>query len=278
MISAGVTYLPAEQVFYSNYPYKVELSPKFKGLGGVSGKRGCQIDVSDPDKARIKLEEFVDKMNKIFVNVECRKEIKEFVERLPRVEYKSRMGGENNLFYFRDPNIVLMLVERYAELINNVTGPISSEHEDVINESNVIMRDHLYYGRFRYLLEFTYSQDFADRAAIQLKDYLKGLDPLTWRAHRLDSCINYYRHAANRATANTNSTTTIMPRGGIRSGKTRRTRNLIVRAAVYQHTKSETKRRVQLYLTDGNDYIYIKLLAAEFVLSNHELVLFSELK
>jgi hypothetical protein len=277
VVSAGVAYLPAEQVFYSNFPYKVELSPKFKGLGGVSGKRGCQIDVSDPVKARVKLDEFVDKMNKIFLNVECRNEIKEFVERLPRVEYKSRMGGENNLFYFRDPDFVMLLVEKYGDLINNVTGPISSEHEDVISESNIIMRDHLYYGRFRYLLEFNYNQDFADRTAIQLKEYLAGLDPQTWRAHRLDSCINYYRHQFNRTSPITNGQpTVIMQRAP--AGRTRRTKNYPILSAAMPRSQAAPHRRIQIYLTDGNDYIYIKLLAAEHVMSNHEIVLFSELK
>lgn len=247
VLAAGVKYLPADQVFYTHYPYKVELSPKFKGLGGVSGKRGCQIDISDPAKGRQKLAEFNELMNKIFSNVEYRKEIREFVERLPKVEYKTRMGGENNLFYFRDPEIVLILVERYRDIINAITGPLNSEHQEVMDERNILMREKLYYDRYRYVLEFKFCEEFV-LTAKQILDVLHGMAEKSWRAHRLETCIKFYEFHAKQ---------------------TRLTRALTA--------PQWSPDKIQLYLTDGNDYIYIKLLSAEFVTSNHELMLFSEL-
>lgn len=246
IIAAGIKYLPAEQIFYKNFPYKVELSPKFKGLGGVSGKRGCQIDISDPVKGRQKLIEFNELMNKIFSNVEYRKEIREFVERLPKVEYKTRMGGENNLFYFRDPAAVMMIIERYPDVINSVTGPISKEHEGIFSERNTIMRDKLYYGKFRYSLEFRFCEKFAEGPAKTLLDVLHSMDRNTWRANRLETCIKFYELKKQRP-------------------------------SIPSWTMDPIYDKIQLYLTDGNDYIYLKLLAGEFVTSNHELILFSEL-
>ena len=271
IVSAGVAYLPAEQIFYSHFPYKVELSPKFKGLGGVNGKRGCQIDVSDPVKARIKLDEFVDKMNKLFANVESRREIKDFVEQLPREEYKIRVGGENNLFYFRDAKYVVMMVERYSDLINSVTGPINAEHETAIKETNVVMRDRLYFGRYRYLLELKYSQEVADKIAQPLKSYLESLDAGTWRSHKLDSCIRYYEYDFNRRSTGPAAPNTV------RTG-TRLTRKQVIIAAPYVNLSPPPSGKIQIYLADGNDYVYIKMMAAEFVISNHELLLFGELK
>ena len=136
---AGIKYVPADQIYYKVFPYKVELSPKFKGLGTVNGKRGCQIDVSRPAKARRELEAFNIKIEKVIENVEHREEIKLFVERLPAVEYKHRLGGENSLFYFRDAATVMTLIERYPSVINSVTGPINNEHENVFSEKNVYL-------------------------------------------------------------------------------------------------------------------------------------------
>lgn len=250
ILAAGVQYLPAEQIFYKHYPYKVELSPKFKGLGGVSGKRGCQIDIADPIKGRQKLAEFNEMMDKIFCNVEYRAEIRNFVERLPRVEYKTRMGGENNLFYFRDADLVMLLVDRYRDVINSVTGPLNSEHQEVMDERNIVMRDKLYYDRYRYVLEFKFCEEFVPTAAAII-DYLADLEEKSWRAHRLQTCVRFFEfHAA--------------------ATSTRLTRNV-------QAPKPWSPDKVQLYLVDGNDYVYIKLLAAEFVTSNHEVVLFDEL-
>jgi len=249
--SAGIAYLPAEQVFYKEFPYKVELSPKFKGLGGVRGKRSCMIDITDPVKGREQLEEFNQKMEKIFKNVEHRNEIREYVSHLPDTEFKARMGGENSLFYFKYPKTVLVLVEKYSDVINSVTGPISSEHENVFRETNLITRTKLYYNHYRYFLEFPFREDFYDTAQ-EIYNYLKNLPHKKWRGNRLESCIRHYEtikgthHKVN-----------------------------IIRSFPFGHVRSGDK--IQLYLEDGNDFIYIKMMAAEKVLSSHEVVLVDEL-
>jgi hypothetical protein len=267
--SAGIAYLPADQVFYKRFPYKVELSPRFKGMGGVSGKRGCQIDISDPIRARQKLAEFNEMIEKVISNVEYRFSIREFVDRLPKVEYKSRMGGENNLFYLRDPEIVMILIDRYGEVINSVTGPVSEDHQETLDDRNVVMREKLYYDQYRYVLEFPFREDFEPTAKMIL-DYLQDLGPERWRASRLDLCIRHFQHHA------TNGTTSPMAKGRRLPGtRSHRLGSPMLQPAVYRPTPREEK--IFVYLSDPNDYIYIKMMGAEYVISNHEVVLFDEL-
>lgn len=256
-MAAGIIYLPADQVFYKSFPYKIELSPKFKGLGGVSGKKGCQIDIGNPIKARRELAAFNEHMEKILSNVEYRQEIREFVERLPKVQYKTRMGGENNLFYFRDPDIVMLVVNRYRDVINSVTGPINDEHEDVMDEINVIMRDNLYFNKFRYYIEFPSSEGFVDGTAQRIVEYLGTIEKSSWRDYKLRSLIEFY-DINGYVTASTPNRHPALSRG-----------------YVYNH--SFPVSHVALYLTDPNDYIYLKLMAGEFVSKNHEVMLFNEL-
>lgn len=252
--SAGIRYLPAEQVFYKSYPYKIELSPRFKGLGGVSGKRGCQIDIADPVRARQKLEEFNMKMERIISNVEYRNEIKNFINRLPNIEYKTRMGGENTLFYFQDPNLVQIIIDRYKDVINSVTGPFNDDHTNVINQSNVVMRDKLYYGMFRYVISFTRTDEFVEKAAPQLLATLEDMDPTTWRAAKLRAALAFHKIHGTL--------------DNVMSGRIGRPPFSDIQ---FPH------RAIIVYLSDPQDYVYLKLLAGEYVVSNHEIVLFDEL-
>ena len=271
VVSAGIKYVPAEQVFYTSFPYKVELHPKHrgKGIGGVSGKRSCQIDIANPDKARAELAAFNDRIEKILCNVEYRSEIREFVARLPQCEYKTRMGGENNLFYFRDPDMVMVVVERYKDVINSVTGPLNEVHEDRIGERNVVMRDKLYHNKFRYYLEFERTNEFAENTAPKLLELLNNMKAGTWREHKLTSLMKFHEihGSVNTAATRTVSQGIFMPsRGGNSGGR------------IYgQGGMDFPPRAVILYLTNPEDYVYIKLIASEHVKSNHELVLFDEL-
>jgi hypothetical protein len=51
LTSAGVTFIPADTTYYTDFSYKVEFSPKFKGLGGITGDRYCTIKLGNPAKA-----------------------------------------------------------------------------------------------------------------------------------------------------------------------------------------------------------------------------------
>jgi hypothetical protein len=270
IISAGVTYLPADQIFYKDFPYKVELSPKFKGLGGASGKKGCQIDISNPVKARQNLAKFNERMEKIISNVEYRLEIREFVALLDDAEYKTRMGGENSLFYFRDTNTVLTLVERYKDVINSVTGPINAEHENVFNKRNIIVREQLYYGRFRYMIQFDKSKEFVEGIANQLIETLDDMDPSTWRAHKLQTIINYVEYKNFQAKAH------------VKLGAPWATGSLILNKSPSHNLRVSTPlnfppRSVIVYLTDPEDYVYIKIMTSEYIIESLEVKLFSEL-
>lgn len=268
--SAGIKYLPADQKFYKVYPYKVELSPRFKGLGGVTGKRGCSIDISDPVKARQKLATFTNEVEMAISNVEYRQNIKNFIDELPEAEYHSRLGGENSLFYFRDPELVLIMIERYKDVINSVTGPVSANHSEVIEDRNVLMRESLYYGKFRFSLEFPFEESFVTTAKM-LRDYLETLNKSQWRASRLDICISHFEyHAANGTQSPRNR------RSGWTSGSAARKLNpTMIHTAI--HRPFPRVERIFVYLADVNDYIYIKLLAGEFLLDSHEVMTFDEL-
>jgi hypothetical protein len=265
--SAGINYLPAEQMFYTSFPYKIELRPRHrgKGLGGVSGKRSCQIDIANPDKARAELIAFNDRIEKILSNIEYRQEIREFVARLPKVEYKTRMGGDNNLFYLRDPDLVMVVVERYKDVINSVTGPINEEHEDQFGERNVVMRDKLYHNKYRYYLEFERTNEFAENTAPRLIELLETMKAGTWREHKITSLVKFHEiHGSVQGAAT--STGMHIP------GRQR------MRGRLYGYGGMDfPPRAVILYLTNPQDYVYIKLLAAEYIKSCHELVLFDEL-
>lgn len=247
---AGIKYIPGDQLFYKRFPYKVELSPIFKGLGGKTGVRGCKIDVRDPEKSRKKLAEFNYEMERLFRNVEYRNEICQFVENLPHAEYKARMGGENNLFYIRDPKIVWVLVEHYKDAIKSVTGPVSSEHESTFGEKHIVMREKLYYNRYRYYMDFRYCEEFVETAKLML-EYLNTLEYKSWRANRLNSCINFYEY--HKIAQNIN----IWRNSPLRS--------------INQGEK------IYLYLEDGEAFVYLKILAGEHLISSHEVVLFDEL-
>lgn len=270
IIAAGIKYKPAPKIFYpkdGGLPYKVELRPKHrgKGLGGVSGKKSCQIDIANPIKAREELAAFNERMDKIISNVEYRHEICEFVKRLPQVEYKTRMGGDNNLFYFRDPELVMVLVNRYKDVINSVTGPLNDEHAARVSERNVLMREKLYFNKYRYYLEFERSDEFVLKTAPRLLEALSTMDSDTWREHKLTSIIQFHEIHGSLKTSSGNATATII--GGPPN----------VAPAVFNVPYQFPPRAVAIYLSDPEDYVYLKLLTADHLKSSHELVLFDEL-
>lgn len=243
--SAGIKYIPADRIFYKVFPYKVELSPRFKGLGVISGKTGCQIDVRNTTKARKKLAAFNEKIERLIANVEYRDEIKKFVEQLPTESYKHRLGGENSLFYFTDHEIVKLVCNKYADVINSVTGPINDAHKHVFSESNIVMREHLYYKKFRYVLEFKTSEEFGTKLAPKLMATLDGMSSDTWRAYKLKSVISFYGDPI---------ITHLTP--------------------VFKAGLAATS---QIYLSDPQDYVYLKLMAGHYISDSHEVKLFSEL-
>ena len=250
---AGIKYLPADQIYYKRYPYKVELSPVFKGLGPAR-QAACRIDISNPDKARIKLEEFVQTATNKILNAEKRLDIVSWVDRLPNVEYKRRMGGENSLFYFRNPELVMALCKEFTSLINAVTGPLSERHQDALDDTrNVIMRERLYYDRYRFHITFTDGEDFFRDCGHKLIEWLESIDKCRWKAHRLHLMRDHYQHIAD---------------------------NPGLRQAYFKSTRSRPfppPRPITLFLTNPEDLVYVKLFTSEYVIQHHEIALFDEL-
>lgn len=246
VIEAGIKYIPASKYFYSDFPFKIELSPKFRGLGKINGKRGCQIDVSNPTKAREDLAKFNDKIEKLIHNAEHRAEIHAFVNGLADIQFKARTGGDNSIFYFVDPAIVLMIVDQYADVINSITGPINKDHENTIDKSAIVLRSNLYFHKFRYYLEFMSSQEFFENQAANVKQVLNDLDPNTYRNQNLDKLMKHYTQAHPLQPWHSND-------------------------YVYR------PKSVIIYLTDPEIYVYLKLLAGEYVKYSYEVKLFNEL-
>jgi hypothetical protein len=252
VIAAGVKYIPAKQIFYTDYPFKIEIRPmhKGKGLAGMSGIRQCRINIANPEKAREQLAQFNARMEKVLQNVEYRSEIRGFIENLDKFGFKTRMGGANNLFYLRDPKMVMAVVDRFHSVINSVTGPINDDHKDKIDTHNIIVRDKLYFNKFRYYIELEGSHDFVDNRAHAVLSYLKELPTGTWRTNRLEQIISYYSPVS----------------------ATRRANRLRSWGLHKSHPGNIT-----VYLSDPEIYVYLKMMGGSYMLSNHELVLVSEL-
>ena len=244
LTSAGVTFIPADSTYYTDFSYKVEFSPKFKGLGGIIGDRYCTIKLGNPAKALADATEFTAKIEKLVANIEYRQEIRDFIESIPITEYKTRAGGENNLFYFNDMATVMKVVDRYKDKINSVTGPLNSAHTAVIGKDTIVLRNKLYHNKFRYYIEFSRSQEFVDNISKTLDEFL-----------------------------------TSMPQGSLR--------HLGLKQLIRFHEQFDSGRRyrspitppktVAVYFEHQDDYIYAKLLTGEYIVSNHEVRLFSEL-
>ncbi len=179
-------------------------------------------------------------------NIEHRQLILEYVERLPNVEYKRRLGGENSLFYFSNPHLVLLLCEKYgAGTVNSVTGPINSEHEDVHSGSeNIITRKGLYYNKFRYCVRFKSTERFVTdpNGMSRIQDVLGSISTEAWRTHSFESVQNYWS-----------------------------------RQKPFANRWISAPAAPSVYLTSPHDYVYLKLVGGEYVEANHEIVLFDEL-
>jgi hypothetical protein len=248
--AAGIAYLPADQIYYSKFMYKVELSPVFKGLG-LTRQSTCRIDITDPAKARQRLEEFVDTTTNKILNAEKRLDILSWVDRLPDVEYKRRVGGENSIFYFRSADSVLALCKEFPSLINSVTGPISKSHQEAFNnDCNTVMRETLYYKRFRYRITLTCSHEFYEQCGNNLIKWLNSVDNTRWKSQRLRLMQD---HLASRA-AN--------PRLAVHLSRAR---------------NSKVSNPITLFLEHPEDFVYVKLITGGYAIQTQEVVLFSEL-
>jgi hypothetical protein len=254
LTAAGVTFIPAVSNYYTDFLYKIELSPKFKGLGGTTGDRYCTIKLGNPVKALADALMFNEKIEKLVCNIEYRQEIGDFISSMPEIEYKSCIGGENNLFYFRDAAAVMAVVDRYKDGINSVTGPINSAHTEVIGKDTIVLRNKLYHNKFRYYIEFARTREFVDNASDILNELLDELPQGSWRTLGLKDLVAYYTSGAGRLSG--------APAGG-------RTFRRTLQAYIPNTTA--------IYFEHPHDYIYAKLLTAEYVVSNHEVKLFTEL-
>lgn len=252
--AAGIVYLPVDQIFYKDYPYKVELSPKFKGLD-FQRKVGVMIDTRYPDRARQRMREFEDRLEKIIQNVEKRDEVIQFVTRMPTGSFKRRTGGENSLFYFKETASVVTLIETYPELIKSVSGPINQAHQNVISsDKNVMTRETLYYGKYRYQITFVDSEDFVKTVLDDILNFLAQREPGSWRERRLTTLKGYYEYWNSKIQQGYSLTSTTRQAGTI-----------------------WRPRNAAIYLEDPEDYVYIKMLASEFIVSSQEIILLDEL-
>jgi hypothetical protein len=244
----GIEYLPSKQIYYERFPYRVTMNPAIPGLG-TSRTMAARIDVTSPERAKQKLEEFVDRIHNGITNAEKRLEMIDWIDRLPDVEYKKRMGGENQLFYFCNPDLVLAMVTQFSSLVESVTGPLNDAHQEHLSsdDDKVVFRSTLYYKKYRYRITFQESSKFYEDCCDELITHLEMLDRKTWKESKLYACRKYYQF-------NKNST-----------------------RSTYPFRPSPMKNPITIYLTDHDQYIYIKLLASEHIIESHKVISTDEL-
>jgi len=236
--SAGIKTLPAEQIYYNEFLYKVNFLPKHADVNSIKGYSGCRIEISNTKKGRKQLDEFTTQVNKLFTNADFRDELKEFVKNHTTTKYYTRSDGEGVVFYFKDIAIINILVETYGDMIEQIAGPISQKHVEIIKNQSIILRDSLYHNKFRYMIEFKLNEQFMINIATPLKETLEELPEGTWHSYGLDFSDYLYN-----------------------------TKKLMTRKY----------KSVRIYLTTNEDFIFFKIMGGEFITENHEVVLFNEL-
>ena len=145
------------------------------------------------------------------------------------------------MFYFNDMATVMKVVDRYKDKINSVTGPLNSAHTAVIGKDTIVLRNKLYHNKFRYYIEFSRSQEFVENITETLNEFLTNLPRGSWRDLGIKQLIEFHEMS------------------GVR------------------YRRRSPPKTVAVYFEHQDDYIYAKLLTGEYIVSNHEVRLFSEL-
>ncbi len=115
------------------------------------------------------------------------KRIMQLMDRLD-IEYRFRREKNFNL-YISDNNIVKRILDIMPEEVINIQGPKSQEHLDILRGGRkVVVRENLYYKRFRYKISYYANPDFRDNVFPAIENVLPSLD---MNAIKLSS--NYYR-------------------------------------------------------------------------------------
>lgn len=184
-------------------------------------------------------------------NVKQRNEIVAFLDNLPDITYHVILPRENTIFYFQDPEVVMQLVDQFTHLIKCVTGPVNAQHEIKIKhpDSNVIIRKTLFFRKFQFRIIFNKSDDLINNCLSQINDLLTDMpdgnyQTRKWYVLRLDNSL---------------------------------TGTLVTPWSLWQSRTMPYVSQATLYLSNPQDFVYIKLLAAEYIHSTQEIMLFDDL-
>ena len=115
------------------------------------------------------------------------KRIMQLMDRLD-IEYRYRREKNFNL-YVNDLRIVKRMLTSMPEEILDITGPKNQEHLDIlVGGRKVVVRDKLYYKRFRYKISYYANHEFKEKTFPAIENVLPSLD-----MDRIKLSSNYYR-------------------------------------------------------------------------------------
>lgn len=233
----GVEYLPSDRQFFNTYPWKIIIKPKYPDAG-FGGTAACYLSLRNEKDALKKLNEFSKRVKRTIKNIQQKEAIR---ESLNGFNEKIRWNSEcqRTTLYIKTADDVAWFFERHKNDINSIFGPIGDKHEDELGELNKIVRDRLYYDRYRYKLIFECSSAFLKKCYPSIQKDLNDLDKKAFRWCSLDWAQSMKR---------------------------------------YRPSFHFDHQNIILFLEDSNDYVYLKLFATDFIKSSHEVILYDELK
>ena len=186
--SVEVTYSPTAQLYFKKFPYKVTLKTlddaKLMAGHGQYKYLKFSVQLTDIDFAERRLNDFIERARNA---IETRKSLKEVVGWLdsnfdPK-SFRRYLGHDQTAFYVHDPETVLALCKRFPLVIDRVEGPITETHIEALdNDNNIIIRETLFYNKFRFRCRYTVSSEFLDTQCQPIVDWLKTLDSNDYHA------------------------------------------------------------------------------------------------
>jgi hypothetical protein len=245
----GIKFLPAKNTYYDKYLYKVVVDLPCS-LGNVSPttRQFISIDIRKTDYAKAELQKFYERtMNAIDAYGELTVLRTTIESTLTAPYYRSASDG-CLIFYVREASQIVQLIEMTGVTVHTVTGPITESHATAVQESNVITREKLFYEKYRYVIDFRLNTDFSKNDFPQLLGHLETLDKDTWKFPKMQFVV---RHSQSS-------------HGHYHSSHG------------YSHWIGGSEN-VQLYLEDGNDFVYLKMMVPENIAKSREVKLWSEL-
>jgi hypothetical protein len=279
--TAGIEYVPATKMYYQDYPYRITFKSLHSNVNYKNRKRfATSIDLADPEAARAKLDEKYAECIKLIENREYIIGIYDTAERQFATSDWKKKGGANGDYtiYLKRPKDVWKLVENCSERIVHVTGPLNEKHLAETESSDKVMRDSLYYNKYRYQLTFNVTTDFKDSGAAEVWEILNTMDEDTYRAHKI--------YAVDKEPSPPRWMRQQSVGRGTRPGPTsvKKVSPVSIHGLLnprsqgrYNTGQYSRPEKASLYLTNADDFFLIKLQLAEYVCNSNQVVMPEEI-